>query len=92
VSDVPSDIQKSTFLFSSIGKVIKNISEGMTNQKIPCDKPAIFATSLLSMYIQINANNDTMGIEANTLPAKVLLFDSSEMATMVTDDSNTLIM
>lgn len=91
VRDVPNEIQKSTFLFNNIGNVIKNISEGMTNQKIPCDKSAIFVTSLVSIKIQINANNDTMGIDAKILPAKVLLFEISEMATMVTEDNNTLI-
>lgn len=92
VRDVPNDIQKSTFLFNNIGNVIKNISEGITNQKIPCDKSAIFVTSFVSMYIQINANKETMGIDAKILPAKVLLFEISEMATMVTEDNKTFMM
>lgn len=71
---------------------MKNSRDGITNQKIPCDKSAIFVTSFVSRYIQINANKDTMGIDAKMLPAKVLLFEISEIATIVTEDNSTFIM
>jgi hypothetical protein len=90
VSDMPKDNQKSTFFFSSIGNRIKNKSDGMTSQKTPCDNAAIFAVSLVSIYIQIKASRETIGIEAKILPANVLLFEISEMATIVTEESSTL--
>ena len=90
VSDTPSENQNSTFLFSKTGNKIKNSRDGMTSQKIPWDKPAIFAVSFVSMYIQTKANRETIGIEAKILPANVLLLEISEIATMVTDESNTL--
>lgn len=92
VSEMPSDHQKSMFLFSIAGKSRKNSSEGITSQKIPWDKPAIFAVSFVSMYIQTKANSETIGIEAKILPANVLRLEISEIATIVTDESNTLIM
>ena len=90
--DVPSDIQKSTFFFSNIGNRMKKINDGITNQNIPCDNSAIFVTSFVSMYIQMNANSDTIGIDAKMLPANVLRLDISEMATMDTDDNSTFMM
>lgn len=71
---------------------MKNTNEGITNQNIPCDNSAIFKVSFVSMYNQINANNDTIGMEATILPTNVLRFEISVMATIVTDDNNTLIM
>lgn len=91
VRDIPSDSQNPTFLRKRIGNRMKNSSDGITNQKIPCDKSAIFAASFVSMYIQTNANKETIGTEAKILPVNVLLFEISEIATIVTDDSNTLI-
>ena len=91
VSDIPSDNQKSTFFFSKTGNKIKNANDGITNQKIPWDNSAILVTSFVSMYIQIKANNETSGIEAKILPINVLRFEISEIATIVTDDNNTLI-
>lgn len=87
---MPSESQNSIFFFNKIGKRMKNNSEGITNQKIPWDKSAIFAVSFVSIYSHTKASNDTMGIEAKILPINVLLFDTSEIATIVTDDSNTL--
>jgi hypothetical protein len=69
---------------------MKNSSEGITSQKIPCDNSAIFAVFFVSRYIQIKANSETIGTEARMLPARVLRFEISEMTTMVTADSNTL--
>ncbi len=92
VSEIPIDNQKSTFFFSKTGKRIKKISEGITNQKIPCDNSAILAVSFVSIYIHTKASNDTSGIDASMLPIVVLRFDISEIATNVTDDSNILIM
>ncbi len=91
-SEIASDNQKSTFRLSRMGKRMKNSSDGITSQKIPIDRSAIFAVSLVSMYIQTKASNETIGMEAKMLPASVLRLDISEMATMVTDDSNTLTM
>lgn len=92
VSEIPIDNQKSTFFFNKKGNRIKNANDGITNQKIPCDNSATFVTSFVSMYIQIKASNETSGIEAKRLPANVLRFDISVIATMVIEDSNTLIM
>lgn len=89
---MPNDIQKSTFFLSKTGKRIKKISDGITNQKIPCDSSAILSVSFVSIYIQTKASNDTSGIDAKILPIVVLRFDISEMATSVTDDSSILIM
>jgi hypothetical protein len=92
ISETPSDHQKSMFRFSIAGKRRKKSSDGITSQKIPWDKPAIFAVSFVSMYIHTKANKETIGIEAKILPANVLRLDISEIATIVTDESNTLIM
>ncbi len=89
VSEIPIDSQKSTFFFSKTGKRIKNISDGMTNQKIPFDYSAILAVSFVSIYIHTKASNDTRGMDARILPIVVLRFEISEIATNVTDDSNT---
>ena len=92
VSDIPIDNQKSTFFFNKKGNRIKNANDGITNQKMPCDNSATFVTSFVSIYIQIKASNETSGIDAKRLPVNVLRFDISEIATTVTEESNTLIM
>ena len=92
VSEIPIDNQKSTCFFSNTGKRIKKISDGITNQKIPCDNSAIFVVSFVSIYIQTNASSETNGTEAKMLPIVVLRFEISEIATNTTDDSNTLAM
>jgi hypothetical protein len=79
------------FRLNRTGSITKNIKEGITIQNIPCDNWAIFIVSLVSIYNQINANNDTNGIEAMMLPNSVLRFAISVMATIVTDDNNILI-
>ena len=87
---MPSDNQKSTFFFNKTGNSRKKTNEGITNQNTPCDSSAIFKVSFVSMYIQTKASKDTKGIEATILPIKVLRFETSVMATIITDDNNTL--
>jgi len=92
VIDIPRDNQNSIFFLNKNGNRMKNSSDGITSQKIPWDKLAILTVSFVSMNIQTKASSDTIGIDAKILPANVLLFEISEIATMVTDESNTLIM
>lgn len=92
VNEIPKEIQKSTFLFSRIGNNIKNINDGITNQKIPCDSSAILVVSFVSIYIHTKASNDTSGMDAKILPMVVLRLEISEIATKVTDDNNIFIM
>ena len=92
VIDTPRDNQNSMFLLNKNGNRMKNNSDGITSQKIPWDKLAILTVSFVSMKIQTKASSERIGIDAKMLPANVLLFEISEIATMVTDESNTLIM
>ncbi len=79
------------FLLSKIGKTIKKSNDGITIQNIPVDKLAILLISLVSIYNQINAKNETKGIDANILANKVLRLEISEISTIITDDVRTLI-
>ena len=98
--ELVKDIDKSTYLMmldtndiellSYASDDEKNIREGITNQKIPCDNSAIFVVSFVSIYIQTKAKSDTSGMDASMLPMVVLRFDTSEMATIVTAERSTL--
>ena len=92
VNEIPNDNQKSIFFFNNTGNIIKSSNDGITSQKIPCDNSAIFTVSFVSIYIHTKASNETNGMDASILPIVVLRFEISDIATIVTDESNTLIM
>ncbi len=79
------------FFLSNIGKTIKNSNDGITIQNIPVDKFAILLTSLVSIYNQIKARNETKGIDANMLANSVLCLEISEIRTIITDEVRTFI-
>ena len=67
---------------SKIGNVKNSVNEGKTNQKILDDKLLTFVESPVSMYSQNIAKTETSGTDAKTAPARELLLEISEIATI----------
>ena len=64
------------------GRVMNNVKEGSTSQKMLIDKELIFYTSLVSTYNQSIARTETRGIEARIAPIRELRLAISEMMTI----------
>lgn len=70
----------------SIGKTINKTSEGITSQKISCERIATFWASFVSMYSHIKASSEVRGREAKRAPKNDHRLAVSATATRINDD------
>ena len=67
-----------------MGKTINKTKDGITSQNTDKDNRDTVSIFFVSIYIQINAKTEIMGIDANIPPARVLFFDTSVITTIKT--------
>ena len=65
-----------------MGKAINNVIDGAINQTILFENSTALLLLYVSTYIHVIAKIETKGIAANSAPAKLLLFDISEINTI----------
>jgi hypothetical protein len=62
--------------------MINSVIDGAISQIILFENSTALVLLWVSTYIHVMANMDTKGIAANNAPAKLLLFDISDMRTI----------
>ena len=72
---------------SKTGRVENKKSDGITSQKISMLNEAIAFESRVSLYIQIIAKIETIGREAINAPKNELRFTSSDITTIINEDT-----
>ena len=75
--------EKLYFNFNIIGKIIKNIIEGIVITIVLSDKSITFCTSLVSKYSQIKAKIEVRGKEINIAADQVYLLPISDTTAII---------